>query len=97
MSSNGKNRKLVVAQLSGGNDYLNCVVPYNDPQYIDNRPRIRITEDRVLPIDGDYGFNPGMAPIKDLWDDGKVAILHGVGYPVPNRSHFRSMDIWHTA
>lgn len=97
MSSNGKNRKLVVAQLSGGNDYLNCVVPYNDPQYIDNRPRIRITEDRVLPIDGDYGFNPGMAPIKELWDDGKVAILHGVGYPVPNRSHFRSMDIWHTA
>ena len=97
MSSNGKNRKLVVVQLSGGNDYLNCVVPYNNPLYADNRPNIRITEDRAIPIDEDYGFNPGMAPIKDLWDEGKVAIVHGVGYPNPNRSHFRSMDIWHTA
>ena len=92
-----KNRKLVVAQLSGGNDYLNCIVPYNDPRYIDSRPRVRITEDRMVPLDGDYGLNPGMGPIKDLWDDGKVAIIHGVGYPNPNRSHFRSMDIWHTA
>ncbi len=97
MSSNGKNRKLVVVQLSGGNDYLNCIVPYNDPLYIDNRPNIRITEDRAIPMDENYGFNPGMGPIRDLWNDGKVAVVHGVGYPSPNRSHFRSMDIWHTA
>ena len=93
----GKNRKLVVVQLSGGNDYLNCVVPYSDPNYIDNRPNVRLTEDDVIPLDHGYGLNPAMGPIKDLYDQGKVAIVHGVGYPVPNRSHFRSMDIWHTA
>ena len=92
-----KERKLVVVQLSGGNDYLNCVVPYDDPRYVDNRPNVRITEENVIPLDGQYGLNPGMQPIKDLYDQGKVAIMHGVGYPVPNRSHFRSMDIWHTA
>jgi uncharacterized protein (DUF1501 family) len=93
----GKNRKLVVVQLSGGNDYLNCVVPYSDQNYIDNRPNVRLTEDDVIPLDHGYGLNPAMGPIKDLYDEGKVAIIHGVGYPVPNRSHFRSMDIWHTA
>ena len=93
----GKNRKLVVIQLSGGNDYLNCVVPYSDPNYIDNRPNVRLTEDEVIPLDRGYGLNPAMGPIKDLYDQSKVAIIHGVGYPVPNRSHFRSMDIWHTA
>lgn len=92
-----RNRKLVVAQLSGGNDYLNCVIPYNNPRYIDNRPNVRITEESVIPLDKNYGFNPAMQPIKELYDEGKVAIIHGVGYPVPNRSHFRSMDIWHTA
>ena len=97
MSRNGKNRKLVVVQLSGGNDYLNCVVPYTDPNYIDNRPNVRIAQEDVIPLDDQYGFNPSMGPVKDLYDQGKVAIIHGVGYPVPNRSHFRSMDIWHTA
>ena len=97
MSVQKRVRKLVVVQLSGGNDYLNCVVPYDDPRYVDNRPNVRITEDRVLPMDGKYGLNPGMQPIKDLFDEGKVAVVHGVGYPEPNRSHFRSMDIWHTA
>ena len=90
-------RKLVVVQLSGGNDYLNCVVPYGDPRYIDSRPNVRVTEDTVIPLDRGYGLNPGMQPIKDLYEQGKVAIVHGVGYPTPNRSHFRSMDIWHTA
>jgi uncharacterized protein (DUF1501 family) len=93
----GKNRKLVVVQLSGGNDYLNCIVPYTDPRYIDNRPNVRLTEDQVIPLDNGYGLNPSMGPIKDLYDQGRVAIIHGVGYPNPNRSHFRSMDIWHTA
>ncbi len=94
---NSKRNVLVVVQLSGGNDYLNCVVPYKDPRYMDNRPHIRIPQDRVVPLDEDYGLNPGMGPIKELYDQGKVAIVHGVGYPNPNRSHFRSMDIWHTA
>ncbi len=92
-----KNRKLVVAQMSGGNDYLNCIVPYNDPLYYDSRPRVAISEDKVIPLDRGYGMNPGMQPIKELYDQGKVAIIHGTGYPNPNRSHFRSMDIWHTA
>ncbi len=92
-----KNRKLVVVQLSGGNDYLNCIVPYTNPEYIDNRPNVRIEQEDVILLDDQYGFNPAMGPIKDLYDQGKVAVIHGVGYPVPNRSHFRSMDIWHTA
>ena len=97
MAANTEGKKLVVVQLSGGNDYLNCIVPYDDPRYVDSRPNVRITEDRVIPLDRGYGLNPGMGPIKDLYDAGKVAVIHGVGYPEPNRSHFRSMDIWHTA
>ena len=93
----GKKRKLVVVQLSGGNDYLNCVIPYSDSRYVDSRPNVRITEDGVIPLDDRVGLNPGMQPIKELYDEGKVAIVHGTGYPNPNRSHFRSMDIWHTA
>ena len=93
----GKNRKIVMVQLSGGNDYLNCIVPYNDPLYVDNRPNVRTELEDVLPLDSDYAMIPSMSPVKDLFDDGKVAIIHGVGYPTPNRSHFRSMDIWHTA
>ena len=90
-------KKIVVVQLSGGNDYLNCVIPYEDPNYLDNRPNVRLNEDQVIPIGQGLGMNPAMAPIKELYDQGKVAILHGTGYPDPNRSHFRSMDIWHTA
>ena len=90
-------KKIVVVQLSGGNDYLNCIIPYNNSEYLDNRPNVRITEDRVLPIGNGLGMNPSMAPIKELYDSGKVAVIHGTGYPVPSRSHFRSMDIWHTA
>ena len=90
-------KKIVVVQLSGGNDYLNCVIPYEDPNYLDNRPNVRLNEDQVIPIGQGLAMNPAMAPIKELYDQGKVAILHGTGYPDPNRSHFRSMDIWHTA
>ena len=92
-----REKVLVVIQLSGGNDYLNCIVPYENGHYKDARPNIKITDDQVIPLDNGYGLNPGMNPIKDLYDQGKVAIIHGIGYPVPNRSHFRSMDIWHTA
>ena len=85
---------LVVIQLNGGNDYLNTIVPFNSGDYYDYRPTVNIDGDSVLPIDDDYGFNPNMAPIKDLYDQGKVAVINGIGYPNPNRSHFRSMDIW---
>lgn len=92
-----REKVLVVIQLSGGNDYLNCVVPYENGHYKDARPNLKITDDRVILLDNGLGLNPGMGPVKDLYDRGKVAIMHGIGYPEPNRSHFRSMDIWHTA
>ena len=90
-------RSVVVVQLNGGNDALNTVVPYSDGRYYDWRPHIRIEQDQVLKLNDELGFNPSMAPIKGLWDEGKVAVINGVGYPSPNRSHFRSMDVWHTA
>jgi len=96
MTSTKKDPVLVVLQLSGGNDALNTIVPYSNPLYIDNRPIVRIPTDSVMPINDKIGFNPNMGPIKELYDQGKVAIIQGVGYPNPNRSHFRSMDIWHT-
>jgi uncharacterized protein (DUF1501 family) len=96
MASNGKDPVLVVLQLSGGNDALNTVIPYGDPLYFDNRPNVRVPEDQVLPINNSIGFNPTMGPLKELYDAGKVAIIQGIGYPKPSRSHFRSMDIWHT-
>jgi uncharacterized protein (DUF1501 family) len=96
MATNTKDNVLVVLQLSGGNDALNTVIPYSDPLYLENRPVVRIDPEKVLPINERIGFNPAMEPIKALWDQGKVAIIQGIGYPHPNRSHFRSMDIWHT-
>jgi uncharacterized protein (DUF1501 family) len=96
MTSTKKDPVLVVLQLSGGNDVLNTVIPYGDPLYFDNRPNVRIPAEQVLPINDYLGFNPNMAPIKRLYDEGKVAVIQGIGYPNPNRSHFRSMDIWHT-
>jgi len=83
-------------QLSGGNDALNTLIPRGDPLYADNRPTVRVSEDQVLPLNDYLGFNPSMAPLKELYDQGKMAVIQGVGYPNPNRSHFRSMDIWHT-
>ena len=96
MSSATKEPVLVVLQLSGGNDALNTVIPYSDPLYYDNRPNVRIPEDQVLPLNDEIGLHPTMGPIKALYDEGKVAIIQGIGYPNPNRSHFRSMDIWRT-
>ena len=93
MTSTKKDPVLVVLQLSGGNDFMNTVVPYTDPLYFDNRPNVRIPEDQVLPINDYLGFNPNMAPLKQLYDQGKVAIMQDESYPIPNRSQFRSMDI----
>jgi uncharacterized protein (DUF1501 family) len=97
MASAIRDKALVVIQLSGGNDCLNTVVPYTNGLYYDFRPTVNIAAEDVLPIDAAFGFNPSMGPIKRLWDEGKVAIINGIGYPRPDRSHFRSMDIWHTA
>jgi uncharacterized protein (DUF1501 family) len=83
--------------MVGGNDYLNTIVPYSNGLYYDARPLIAHEADSVLKIDDEVGFRPGLEPIKKLWDDGKVAIINGIGYANPNRSHFRSRDIWDTA
>ena len=96
MTSTRKDPVLVVLQLTGGNDYINTVVPYTNPLYRDNRPAVGIPEDRILPLDGDVGLHPEMGPIQRLYQGGNVAIIHGVGYANSPRSHFRSMDIWHT-
>jgi uncharacterized protein (DUF1501 family) len=96
MAAAQKDPVLVVLQLSGGNDYLNTVIPHNNPLYRDNRPAVGIPDDQILHIDNTHGFHPAMAPLKKFWDEGKLAIMHGVGYANSPRSHFRSMDIWHT-
>ena len=96
MTSVHRDPVLIVVQLTGGNDYMNTVVPYGDPLYAENRSTVRVSDEDVLPIDGHYGFNPVLAPLKELYDAGRVAVVNGIGYPNPNRSHFRAMDIWHT-
>ena len=92
-----RNPSLVVIELVGGNDALNTIIPYSNGLYYDFRQTIAIPQDEALKIDDQLGFNPNMGTIKGLWDDGNLAIINGVGYPNPNRSHFRSRDIWHTA
>ncbi len=97
MTTSAKDPVLVVIQLSGANDYMNTVIPYTDPNYYDFRPVVSIAQDQVVPIDDQLAFHPSVLPLKEkFWDTGKMALIHGVGYPSPNRSHFRSMDIWHT-
>ncbi|MDE2989372.1 MAG: DUF1501 domain-containing protein [Chloroflexota bacterium] len=88
---------VVIIQLTGGNDYMNSVVPYADGYYNDARNGdLCIGEDEVLKIDDHFGLHPTMAPLKELYDQNEMALIHGVGYPNSPRSHFRSMDIWHT-
>ncbi len=90
-------RILMVVELAGGNDGLNTVVPYSNDLYYGKRPSLAIPESQVLKLNDTYGFHPRMTGLKELFDDGKMAVLHGIGYPNPNRSHFRSRDIWYTA
>ena len=96
MAGNGKPPVLVVVQLSGGHDFINTLVPYTDASYRDARPTVGISEDRVLPINDTLGFYDQAAPLKELYDEGKVAVVQGIGYPNSSRSHFRAMDIMHT-
>lgn len=88
-------RILVVLQLSGGHDGLSAVVPYHNEYYQRARKTTRISENEVLKVDDDFGLHPNLKSCRELLDQGKFGVLHGVGYPNPNRSHFKSMDIWH--
>lgn len=90
-------KTLVVIQLTGGNDGLNTLVPYSNGAYYAARPRIAISKQEVLPLTSDLGMHPGLKPLMKLWDAGQLAWMENVGYPNPNRSHFASMAIWHTA
>ena len=91
-----KNPVFVVVQLSGGNDFMNTLIPYTNSVYYDNRKLLNIPQEDVLPLDNTLGWHPEMAPFKELYDRGMVAVIQGIGYPDSNRSHFRGMDIWHT-
>ena len=88
---------LVVLQLAGGNDGLNMVVPYADDAYHRARPRLALPKEQILTINHHVGLNPKLTGLKSLYEDGHLAIVQGVGYPNPNRSHFRSTEIWQTA
>ena len=95
-SGNGKPPVLVVLQQSGGNDFMNTLIPYTSGVYHDTRPTVRIPQDQVIPIDDNLGFHPQAGILKEMYDQGDVAIVQGIGYPDSNRSHFRGMDIMHT-
>ncbi|MEU3452994.1 DUF1501 domain-containing protein [Micromonospora sp. NPDC006766] len=87
---------VVLVTLYGGNDGLNTVIPYADPAYHATRPELAYPAERVLPLNEALGLNPVLTGLKRLWDDQRLAVILGVGYPRPDRSHFRSMDIWQT-
>lgn len=94
---NAGKKKLVVIQFSGGNDGLNTVIPYTNDIYYKLRKTIAVKKEQVLTLDKELGLNPAMTALKGLYDEGYVSILNNVGYPNPDRSHFRSMDIWQSA
>lgn len=91
------NKVMVVLQLSGGNDGLNTVIPVRNDIYYKVRPRLGITKEKALALTDEAGLHPALTGFKELYDDGSLGILNDVGYPNPDRSHFRSMDIWHSA
>jgi len=90
-------RVLVLIQLAGGNDGLNTLVPFGDPEYAKARPGIGFNKNQVLKLNDHVGLHPSLTGMKELYDEGKLAVIQGVGYPNPDRSHFRSMDIWQSA
>jgi uncharacterized protein (DUF1501 family) len=93
----GKDQVLVVLEMTGGNDGLNTVAPYADDLYQKARPTLRLTPNEVVKVDDYIGLNPGMRSLETLLNKGQLAIVQGVGYPNPDRSHFESMDIWQSA
>ncbi len=94
--SRPKDRVLVVIQLSGGNDFMNTLIPFTEGVYYDNRPLVGIPEDKVLLINDTLAFHPSATLMRDLFQAGKMAVVQGIGYENSSRSHFRGMDIWHT-
>ncbi|WOD45141.1 DUF1501 domain-containing protein [Hwangdonia lutea] len=90
-------KRLVIIQLSGGNDGLNTVIPFRNDLYYKNRPTLGISKSNTIKINDDVGLHPSLKPLKQLYDKGYLSIINNVGYPNPVRSHFRSMDIWQTA
>ncbi|MCX6318362.1 MAG: DUF1501 domain-containing protein [Bacteroidetes bacterium] len=91
------NKVVVILQLGGGNDGLNTVIPVRNDLYYKARPKLGIAKDKSLLLTDETGLHPALTAFKELYDDGSLGILNSVGYPNPDRSHFRSMDIWHTA
>src|SRR5947208_4170357 len=89
-----KDTILVVVQLTGGNDGLNTVIPFADPEYVRLRPTLKIPTDQVKKLNDSFGLHPSLDGLAGLHQDGALGIVHGVGYPNPSQSHFRSMDIW---
>jgi uncharacterized protein (DUF1501 family) len=89
-------RVLVMIQLAGGNDGLQTVIPLEDPKYRDLRPQLSRAADAALPLDQQWGLAKELKGVRSLWDQGKVAIVHGVGYPSPSQSHFDSIRVWET-
>src|SRR5450432_2081557 len=87
---------LVLVELKGGNDGLNMVIPYADPEYARIRPRLAIARDQVVQLSEQSGLHPSLAPLLAAWEKHQLAIVQGVGYPQPNLSHFRSIEIWDT-
>ncbi len=87
---------LIVIQLSGGNDGLNCLIPFQNDLYYKYRPSIGIQKEATIPITDELGLNPALKALANLYDEGNLTIVNNVGYPNPDRSHFRSMDIWQT-
>ncbi len=90
-------KKLVIVQLSGGNDGLNTIIPHRNDLYFKLRPTLALKQNEILKVDDELGFNKALAPLRSLYDEGLMSVINSVGYPNPDRSHFRSMDIWHTA
>lgn len=90
-------RVLVLIQLAGGNDGLNTAVPIRDDAYYRARPALAVGQDAALPLNDRLGLHPSLESFRKLWDANRLAVVEGVGYPQPDRSHFRSMDIWHSA
>jgi uncharacterized protein (DUF1501 family) len=90
-------KRLVIIQLAGGNDGLNTIVPFRNDIYYSERPSIALKPKSLLALNDELGFHKNLKELKDLYDSGELTIINNVGYPNPNRSHFRSSDIWHTA
>jgi len=90
-------KRLVMIQLAGGNDGLNTVVPFTNDDYYRNRPKIALQKNDLIPVSDSLGFHSSLLPLKNLYDQGNLTVINNVGYPNPDRSHFRATDIWQTA